>query len=106
IEVWLPGKKKYPRGGYLLKPQISGIPVIGARVKDATTKTGMFYFDTGAGLCFLMNEEYERDSSILKKSKKMITTQVEGMGGKTPMKMSTITELKLGPFRFKKVPAY
>lgn len=106
IDVWLPGRIKYQRGGYLLKPSITGIPVIAAMVKDAAARRGNFYFDTGAGLCFLMSEDYERDSTVLKKGKKIITTQVEGMGGKKPMKLTTVTEVRIGPYRFRKVPAY
>jgi hypothetical protein len=106
IEVYTPGSIRYPRGGYLLNPSISGIPIFGARVKDAVARSGNFYFDTGAGLCFIMSEDYVRDSSILRKGKKIITTQVEGMGGKKPMKLSTVNEIRIGPYRFKKVPAY
>jgi len=106
IEVWLPGQIKYPKGGHLLRPTINGIPVVEAKIRDNATKSGKFYFDTGAGLCFLMSEEYERDSSILKKNKKIINTQVEGLGGKKPMKISTVSEVKVGPYRFRKVPAY
>lgn len=106
VEVWLPGQIKYPRGGHLLRPTINGIPVIDAKIKDGSAKPGRFYFDTGAGLCFLMSEDYERDSSILKKGKKIIKTQVEGLGGKKPMKLSTVGEVRVGPYRFRKVPAY
>lgn len=106
IEVWHQGRIKYPRGGYLLRPSISGIPVVESRVRDASNRKGNFYFDTGAGLCFLMSEDYERDSTILRKNKKIITTQVEGMGGKKPMKLTTVNELRLGPYRFRKVPSY
>jgi hypothetical protein len=106
IEVWYPGKIKYPRGGYLLNPTISSIPVVEARIKDENTRGGKFFFDTGAGLCLLLSEDYVRDSSILKKNKKMTVTQVEGLGGKKPLKISTVKEVKVGPYRFRKVPAY
>jgi hypothetical protein len=106
LEVWFPGQIKYPRGGYLLRPTINGIPVMQAKVKDQFTRGGSFYFDTGAGLCFLISDEYERDSAILKKNKKIITTQVEGLGGKKSLKISTVSEVKFGPYRFRKVPTY
>jgi predicted aspartyl protease len=107
IEVWHPGKIKYPRGGYLIKPTITSIPVFDARIRDGSSRGGSFYFDTGAGLCLLISEDYERDSSILKKKNKKITyTQVEGLGGKKPLKITTVAEVKVGPYRFRKVPAY
>ncbi len=106
IEVWLPGQIKYPKGGHLLRPTINGIPVVEAKIRDGSSKPGKFYFDTGAGLCFLISEDYERDSSILKKNKKITKTQVEGLGGKKAMKLSTVSEVRIGPYRFRKVPAY
>jgi hypothetical protein len=106
IEVWLPGQIKYPKGGYLFRPTINGIPIVEARVKDASSRGGNFYFDTGAGLCFLISDDYEQDSTVLKKNKKIITTQVEGLGGKIPLRISTLGEVKVGPYRFRKVPTY
>lgn len=106
LEVWLPGQIKYPKGGHVLRPTINGIPVVDAKIKDGSARSGKFYFDTGAGLCFLMSEDYERDSSVLKKNKKIIKTQVEGLGGKKPMKLSTVSEVRVGSYRFRKVPAY
>jgi predicted aspartyl protease len=107
IEVWPPGKIKYPRGGYLIRPAITSIPVFEAKIRDGSSRGGSFYFDTGAGLCLLMSEDYERDSSILKKKNKKITyTQVEGLGGKKPLKITTVAEVKVGPYRFRKVPTY
>jgi hypothetical protein len=106
IEVWEPGGIRYPRGGYLIKTPINNIPVMGAKVEDAREIAGRFYFDSGAGLALLLSEEFVKDSSILKKAKKIITTQAEGLGGKKQMRVTTIKRIKVGPYRFKKVPAY
>lgn len=106
LEIWEPGTIKYPRGGFLLKPVINGIPIFDASVSDDNTTSSHFYFDTGAGLCLLMSEDFERDSSILKKGKRIIETQAEGLGGKTPMKLTTVKEIKIGKYKFKKVPAH
>lgn len=106
IEVWQQGNIKYPRKGYLLKPDIEGIPIVEASVQDGRESQGKFFFDTGAGLSFLMSEDYERDSSILRVGKKMIVTQAEGLGGKKQMKLTTIKGLKIGPYSFKKVPTH
>jgi hypothetical protein len=104
--VWEPGGIRYPRGGYLIKTPINNIPVMGAKVEDAREIAGRFYFDSGAGLALLLSEEFVKDSSILKKAKKIITTQAEGLGGKKQMRVTTIKRIKVGPYRFKKVPAY
>lgn len=106
LEIWSPGTIKYPRKGLLINPVINGIPVFDALVADGNSSFNRFYFDTGAGLCLLMSEDFERDSSILGKGKKIIITQAEGLGGKTPMKLTTVKEIKIGKYKFKKVPAH
>lgn len=106
IEIWQPGLTKYPRGGYLIKPVISNLPVFSASVKDERTIASRFYFDTGAGLCFLMSEDFTRDSGVLKKERKIFLTQAQGVGGKRAMKVTVVKEVKFGPYRFRKVPAY
>jgi len=106
LEIWNPGKIKYPRRGFLIKPAINGIPVFDASIADGNATLSRFYFDTGAGLCVLMSEDFERDSSILQKGKKVILTQAEGLGGKTSMKVTTVKEIKIGKYKFKRVPAH
>jgi hypothetical protein len=106
VEIYSQGKIKYPRGGLTLKPSINGIPAFGATITDGVTKASRFYFDSGAGLCLLMSESFANDSSILIKGKKVLLTQAEGIGGKKPMKLTTVKEIKIGPYRFKKVPAH
>jgi hypothetical protein len=106
MKVFSPGTYKYPRGGYLLKPQFSTLPMQLAGVKDNADITGKFYLDTGAGLCLLMNDDFANDSSIFKKKRKFYLTQAEGLGGKTDMQLSVVRELKLGPYRFHNVPVY
>lgn len=106
LEVWSSGKIKYPRGGLTLNPSISGIPVFDATIADGKTVASRFYFDSGAGLCLLMSEAFEKDSSVLIKGKKVLTTQAEGIGGKKPMKLTTVKEVKIGKYKFKRVPAH
>lgn len=106
MEVYEYGSMRLPRGGFLLKPTINNLPVVVASVYDDHLSSSRFYFDTGAGLCLLMSEDYVRDSSLLRKSKKPILTQAEGLGGKKPMKLTTVKEVRLGPYRFRKVPVH
>jgi C-terminal processing protease CtpA/Prc len=66
-----------------------------------------FYFDTGAGLCLLLSESYVKDSSVMRLNKpEPVVTQAEGLGGKMQMKLTTIRELYIGPYKFRDVPTY
>jgi hypothetical protein len=106
IEVYQPGKMDYPRGGTLLKPAFSSIPINFLQFRDRKRMSHNFYFDTGAGLCFLLTEQYAKDSAILLSKRKPLETQAEGMVGRIQMRLTTIRELKLGPYRFFNVPTY
>ena len=61
--VYSKGNIKYPRGGYMLKPAVVNLPVQSAMLRDTREVTSRFYFDTGAGLCLLLNADFIRDSS-------------------------------------------
>lgn len=106
IQVFTKGSIKYPRGGYMLKPQLQFIPIMTAEVKDARELLARFYFDTGAGMCFLMSSDFVNDSNIVSKRRKWYATQAEGLGGKAPMKQGVIRQLKVGPYKFRNVPTY
>lgn len=106
MSVYTPGLFKYPRGGHYLRPTFSSIPMQQVTVKDAKTVTSKFYFDTGAGLCFLFSKDFADDSAVLPKNKIMVHTQAEGLGGKKPMMLTVMKEIKIGPYRFKRVPTY
>jgi hypothetical protein len=106
VYVYTKGSMKYPRGGFLLRPILSTIPIQTARLGDDRDVTSRFYFDTGAGLCLLLSTDFVEDSTFINKKKKPVNTQGEGLGGKMEMKLTTIKEFKLGPYRFKKVPTY
>jgi hypothetical protein len=106
IHVYSKGSIKYPRGGFLLRPILSTLPIQIAKVNDERDITSRFYFDTGAGLCLLLSTDFVEDSALLSKRKKPVITQGEGLGGKMEMKLTTIRDFKLGPYRFRKVPTY
>ena len=106
LYVQTKGSIKYPRGGYLLKPVLVNIPVTNAMVKDVEEVNGRFYFDTGAGMCLLLSSEFVEDSLILRTKTKWYYSQAEGLGGKTPLKQGVIRQMKLGPYKFRNVPAY
>lgn len=106
VEVFTPGKMQYPNGGHTLHPAFTSLPIQYAQIRDARKMAHHFYFDTGAGLCFLMSDRFAADSSILFKRRKPLLTQAEGMAGKVQMRLTVIKELKLGPYRFRNVPTY
>lgn len=106
IDVYKPGKMTYPSKGTLLHPIFTSLPVQYLQVKDKVTMPFNFYFDTGAGLCFLMSEQFAADSAILKKKRKPMLTQAEGMGGMLKMRLTVVKEIKIGPYKFRHVPTY
>ena len=105
IEVWKPGKMNYPNGT-ILHPVFTSLPIQWLHIKDRRKMNFNFYFDTGAGLCFLMSEDFANDSSILLSRRKPVVTQAEGMGGKLQMKLTVIKEVRIGPYKFHAVPTY
>jgi predicted aspartyl protease len=106
ITVFSPGEIKYPRNGTVLRPAFTTLPIQNLVVKDRRKINFNFYFDTGAGLCFLMSEAFATDSSILISKRKPIITQAEGMGGRLQMKLTVVKMLQVGSYKFRNVPAY
>ncbi len=106
ISVYTKGDFKYKRGGFTIKPLLTSIPIISSKFRDNDKFSARFYFDTGAGLCFLLSEDYASDSLVIKPKKKRFLTQAEGLGGKTQMYLTTVKEVRIGPYRFRKVPTY
>jgi predicted aspartyl protease len=106
LEVFSPGTFRYPRGGYLLKPSFSTLPLPYLEVEDNRSVNARFIFDTGAAMCFLMSNDFAEDSALMRKSRKRYLTQVEGLGGKKRMDYTIVKSLKIGPYKFRKVPAH
>ncbi len=106
IDICSKGTIRYPKGGYLIKPILSTLPVQGARIKDGTTHNVRFLHDIGAGVCLMLSKDFVEDSSFLGKKRKLWTKEGEGVGGKIDMHMTVVKELKFGPYRFRNVPAY
>ncbi len=106
IEVYNPGELEYPRGGMLLRPAFTTLPIQNLHIKDKRPIDFNFYFDTGAGLNFLISEAFAKDSDILLRKRKPIVTQAEGMGGKLQMRLTVLKLVQIGRFRFRNVPTY
>jgi PDZ domain/Aspartyl protease len=106
VSVYSQGSFRYPRSAYQLRPVIPSLPIIYAETEDARKVFARYFFDTGAGLCALFSNDYISDSSLLNRKKKFYLTQAQGLGGKATMRLTVMDELKVGPFRFHKVPVY
>jgi predicted aspartyl protease len=107
MEVYSKGRFRYKSGGYMLRPFFGSIPVQPLTFKDSRKLQNKFYFDTGAGLCFLLSESYVNDSLVMRSGKPTpVVTQAEGLGGKMQMKLTTVKEVQIGPYKFRDVPTY
>lgn len=106
VYVYNKGTFKYPKGGHMLKPVIASLPIQGATIRDEDPIAARFYFDTGAGLCMLLSSDFVNDSSVFDPKRKFYQTQAQGLGGKANMKLTTLREIRVGPYRFRKVPTY
>jgi len=106
ISVYAKGSIKYPKGGYLLRPVMTNIPVTYATIKDEYEVYNRFYFDTGAGMCLLLSSDFVEDSVFLRTKTTWHEAQGQGLGGKTPMQQGVVKFFRLGPYRFRNVPTY
>ncbi|TDO26457.1 aspartyl protease family protein [Sediminibacterium goheungense] len=106
MEVYTPGRFRYPKGGYMLKPDFTTLPLQAATIEDERTINGRFIFDTGAGLTFLLSKEFVQDSLVFKRKRKFYPTQAEGLGGKKMMDITVSKGVKLGPYKFRNVPVH
>jgi len=106
MDICSRGSIRYPRGGYLLKPTISTLPVQFARIKDESDYNVRFLHDIGAGVCLMLSKDFVEDSSLLQKKRKLWPKDGEGIGGKISMNLTIVKELKMGPYRFRNVRTY
>lgn len=106
VEVYSPGEMEYPKYGTTLHPIFTTLPILNLTIKDRKKSDFNFYFDTGAGLCFLMSDRFAKDSGILLPKRKPVFTQAEGMGGKIQMRMTVVKLVQVGRYKFRNVPTY
>lgn len=104
ITICSQGPIKYPRGGHLLRPFIRTLPVQGAQIKDHRKIRSRFLFDIGAGLSLVLSQDFEADSSVVRKKRKRFPIEAHGVGGKLNMEMTLVKDFRLGPYRFRNVP--
>jgi hypothetical protein len=110
VSIYEKGAFNYPKGGYLMRPSLTLIPIVNAYLRNGKAQhNNRYYFDTGAGMCLLLSHQFVKDSAILssrKRQRKVIQTEAQGLGGKMAMDITTIQEFKLGNYSFRNVPVY
>ena len=106
LHVYTPGAYSYPSKGTFLKPLFATLPITKHEVIDEKNLLLNLYFDTGAGLCVLLTERLMKDSAFLSKKKKSVNTQVEGLIGKINMRLTTMKKMRIGKYKFSKVPIH
>lgn len=106
LEVYSPGEIEYPKYGTTLHPVFTTLPILNLNIRDRRKSDFNFYFDTGAGLCFLMSDRFAKDSGILMPKRKPLYTQAEGMGGKIQMRVTIVKMVQIGRYKFRNVPTY
>lgn len=106
LAIFTPGRFRYPKGGFVLKPNFSNLPLQTASIQTSRTILSRYIFDTGAGLCLLLSKDFVEDSAIFSSNKTFYPTQAEGLGGKKQMKLTVLKSVKIGPYKFKKVPTH
>ena len=109
IKVYQEGPFPYGNLGELLKPVLAFIPIIQAPMKNKRITDTRYYFDTGAGMCLLLNNAFVKDSSVLDKRNRrhrIIQTEAQGLLGRMNMSITTIHELQVGKYSFFNVPTY
>lgn len=104
VTFYTPDKYTYPRGGTLLHPLFTALPIQRLKVKDRRTLMANFYLDTGAGLSFLVTDKFEKDSALLKAKRKPVYIMVQGLGGVKMMGVTISKKVQIGPYRFRRVP--
>lgn len=107
IDIFSKGPVRYPKGGYLLRPRLVGLPMAEGRLNDARDINSRFFFDTGAGLCLLFSSNFTADSAVFgPKKKSPVRAEGAGLGGKKEMQLTTLRSFSIGPFRFRQIPTY
>ena len=106
LSFYTKGSMRYPRGGYLMRPAVNQLVTQWLKVRDEGTVYGNFLYDMGAGVNMIFPREFVDDSVFLDKRRKHFMKEGEGLGGKLDMELTTIKEVKLGPYRFRTVPVF
>jgi hypothetical protein len=98
------GVNAYPRRGYRMKLEMDKLPSHAAYVQDLRGEQSRFLIDLGAGLNLLFSRRYVQSSGLLDNTRKRWIKSGEGIGGRIEMELTTMRQLRIGPYRFRQVP--
>ncbi|MFN5421892.1 MAG: aspartyl protease family protein [bacterium] len=105
LHVYSQGQYTYPENGHMLSPMFTSIPIQPVWFADNGNFSHRFYLDTGGGLNFLLSDRFVNDSAVLRRKRRgPFVTQAEGVGGRVNMRLTTVRSIRVGPYRFWKVP--
>jgi hypothetical protein len=98
------GVNAYPRRGYRMKLEMDKLPSHAAYVQDLRGEQSRFLIDLGAGLNLLFSRRYVQSSGLLDNTRIRWIKSGEGIGGRIEMELTTMRQLRIGPYRFRQVP--
>lgn len=104
ISIYKPGAFNYPSKGFLMNPIFTSYPTYNVSFVEHTKLNVPSIFDIGAGVNFIAVSKLNNETPFLKTSKKNYETYVGGLGGKKTMQLTILDKIKIGPYKFKKVP--
>lgn len=104
IEWFAPGLYPYPRKGTLLRPSINKLPAHPFLIQELQAKSYPLLIDIGAGLNMLFSERFAKEAGVLDPTRKSWVTSGEGIGGQIELRLTLLKSLRIGPYRFKKIP--
>jgi hypothetical protein len=110
LYVYSPGRFTYPRGGEMLDPVISNIPVVPAPLWNKKEVHTRYYFDMGAGLCLMLSNRFAEDSCLFcrpdQRRHRFVESEAQGLTGKIDMKQTVVQGIRIGKYYFRRVPTY
>jgi hypothetical protein len=104
MDWYAPVSLTYPKKGFLLNPQINRLPAYPFTIQELQTKNYPMLIDIGAGLNLLFSERFAQEAGVLDPKRKSWITSGEGIGGQIELRLTLLRSLRIGPYRFKKVP--
>lgn len=104
MDWYPPGTMIYPKRGYRMKLELDRLPSHPFAIQDLRADQPRFLVDVGAGLNLLFSARYARESGVLDNSRKRWIKSGEGIGGRIEMELTTIRQVRIGPYRFRQVP--
>ena len=95
---------KFPKNSYSFSIYNNKLPAMPIQIKEQINTLQNTLFDMGAGLHLLFSNDFVKEYTFFNPNKKMLQTQVEGLGGKILLTLTTTKKIKLGNFVFRNVP--